>query len=211
MATVWAFRVGAWSKLPSSGWSHTIEMKGLPDLVTSMQKETLSGRVSHLAIVAHGDQPGQVILDKTLSAGNVNAFSASWSRLGAYITRDGMLTFYSCIAGKGNEGTQLLTAISERLPGRTIVGFELYGLIGPPGIRNAPGNMTATEASDAQMAMKSSAQHGRLTPWCPFAKRARGGQIVHYPVLEQAGRPNNTCANPRCPGHEKPQHFCSGW
>jgi hypothetical protein len=70
--------------------------------------------------------------------------------------------------------------------------------------------MTATEASDAQMAMSCAAQHGRLTPWCPFAKRARDGKIVHYPVLEQSGHQNNTCANPRCPGHEKPQHFCSG-
>lgn len=211
MATVWAYRVGAWSKMPSSGWSHTIQMKGLSDLVASLQKENLGRRVSHLAIVAHGDQPGQITLDKPLTVATLGAFDASLARLGAYLTADGMLSFYSCIAGKGPEGSELLVALSNKLRGRTIVGFELFGLIGPAGIPNAPGNMTATEASNAQMAMSSSSQHGRLSPWCPFAKRALSGRIVHYPVLEQASRPNTACANPSCPGHKEPQHFCQGW
>jgi hypothetical protein len=211
MATVWAYRVGAWSTNPATGWSHTIQMKGFADLVATLSKENLGKRVSHLAIVAHGDQPGQIVLDKPLTAATLDSFDASLARLGAYLTPDGMLSFYSCIAGKGPEGSALLVALSSKLRGRTIVGFELFGLIGPPGLKNAPGNMVATEASNAQMAMNPSSQHGKLSPWCPFAKRALNGQIVHYPLLEQASRPDNSCANPQCPGHKEPSHFCKGW
>ena len=211
MATVWAYRVGAWSKTASTGWSHTIQMKGLNDLLTSLQSEGLGNRVTHLAIVAHGDAPGQVQLDRPLTAASVEALSAVLTRLGAYLKQDGMLTFYSCIAGKGPEGSDLLVALSNKLRGRTIVGFELYGLIGPSGALNAPGSMMATDASSAEMAMSAKALHGKLSPWCPFAKRARDGKVVHYPVLEQAGRPGNRCASPTCPGHKEPQHSCNGW
>lgn len=61
MATVWAHRVGAWSKSPASGWSHTIAMRGLTDLVTSLSNAKLNRRITHLAIVAHGDAPGTVV------------------------------------------------------------------------------------------------------------------------------------------------------
>lgn len=211
MATVWAYAVGAWSKSPASGWSHTISMRGISDLVASLSAAKLNRRVTQLAIVAHGDAPGQVVLDHKLTASNVANSSAILKRLGGYLTSDGMLTFYSCIAGRGDEGSQLLVALSNQLRGCTIVGFELYGLIGPSGAPNLPGRMTATDASDAQGAMSTKYQHGNLSPWCPFAKRARDGQIVHYPVLEQNGRPNKRCANPTCPGHSDPHHSCQGW
>jgi len=212
MATVWAYRVGAWTRDPSTGWSHTLEMRGLGDLMSSMDGGRLQGIVTHLAIVAHGNEPGVVQLDRTLDSTNTaSTFAAELNRLRRYLTRDGMLTFFSCIAGQGEQGSELLVGLAKQLPGRTIVGFELFGLIGPSGIPNAPGNMVATEASNPQVAMDPRSQHGRLSPWCPFAKRARDGKIVHIPILEQNGRPNRTCANPRCGGHDRAGQSCAGW
>jgi hypothetical protein len=211
MATVWAHRVGAWTRNPATGWSHTLQMNGLGDLTRAMDRAGLKGVVTQLGIVAHGDQPGQVILNRQLTAATIDVFRFELNGLRSYLTRNGILTFYSCIAGKGEAGSRLLVALSNQLPGRTVVGFELFGLIGPPGIPNAPGNVIATETSLAQLAMDQRAQHGRLHPWCPFAKRARDGQVVHLPILEQAGRPNRTCANPQCRGHSQPSHSCSGW
>lgn len=185
-------------------------MNGLKDLMESMGPR-LRGRVTRLGIVAHGDQPGVVRLDHPLSVSTVRRFSADLRDLRLWLTSDAMLIFYACIAGRGDEGSSLLVALSRELPQRTIVGFELYGFIGPGGLLNAPGVVTATEASDSQLALQRASQHGRLHPWCPFAKRARGGVIRHIPILEQSERPRQTCANPTCRGHSRPDHSCRGW
>ncbi len=213
MARVWSYRVGAWSTTAGTGWSHNIQMTaGLAALATALGAAGLGGRVSHLAIVAHGDAPGQVILDRTMTASVLPGFAAELRGLGTYLTLDGMLSFYACLAGKDAEGTALLTGISRELPGRTIVGFELYGLIGAPGQGlNRPGIMEATTAADPAMAVLPGATVGYLDPWCPFAKRALNGNLVHLPVLEQNVRPNRTCANPACGGHGSPYDACTGW
>jgi hypothetical protein len=186
-------------------------MSGLTDLVDSMERSKLQGAVTHLAIVAHGDSPGTVELEHPLTAGSIPYFATAFERLNGFLARDSWVTFYSCIAGKDEPGTRLLAEISRRLPGRTIVGFELFGLIGPPGALNAPGTMTAIETPIAQLATNPRAQHGNLNPWCPFAKRARDGKVVHLPILEQNGRLGKRCANPACPGHVSPYHSCKGW
>jgi hypothetical protein len=176
-----------------------------------MEGARLKGAVTHLAVVAHGDSPGLVELDHGLTAGSISAFAADLTLLATFLTKDAWLTFYSCIAGKDEPGSRLLTELSRKLPGRTIVGYELFGLIGPMGALNTPGTMTAVETPIAQLAMNPKAQHGNLNPWCAFAKRARDGKIVHYPVLEQNTRPFRRCANPTCPGHSRPEHSCPSW
>lgn len=186
-------------------------MSGLTDLVDAMDRLRLRGAVTHLAIVAHGDSPGTVELEHPLTAGSIPHFGAAFDRLNGLLTRDAWVTFYSCIAGKDEPGSRLLSGISRRLAGRTIVGFELFGLIGPPGALNAPGTMTAIETPIMQLATNPRAQHGNLNPWCPFAKRARDGKIVHLPLLEQNGRLGKRCANPACPGHALPSQSCNGW
>ena len=188
-----------------------MSMTGFPDLADQMEKARLEGGVSHLAIVAHGNSPGLVELDHPMTAASMPHFASSLARLKTFLTADAWMTFYSCIAGKDEPGTRLLIELSRHLPGRTIVGFELFGFIGPPGALNTPGAMTAVETPIAQLAMNPRAQHGNLNPWCPFAKRARNSKIVHYPILEQNGRLGKRCANPGCPGHESPAHSCSGW
>lgn len=211
MATVWAHRVGAWEQKPETGWSHTFPVQGLSQLMDLVERASLRGVVTHLGIVAHGDQPGVVQLDRLLTSATTADFRAEFQRLRWYLTRDAMLTFYSCIAGQGERGSQLLIEISRQLPGRTIVGFEVFGLIGPSGLKNAPGHMIGTDTAVLQFAMDRRSQLGRLDPWCPFAKRARDARIVHLPMLEQKNRYNKTCAYPGCPGHKEPRHSCSGW
>src|SRR5205085_7171855 len=140
-------RVGAWERRPETGWSHTLQMTGLTGLVESMDKAGLRGVVTQLGIVAHGDQPGVVQLDRVLMAATSSGFESEFNRLRWYLTRDAMLTFYSCIAGQGERGSRLLIEISRLLPGRTVVGFEVFGLIGPPGLTNSPGAMIGTDTS----------------------------------------------------------------
>ena len=188
-----------------------MQMGGLLDLADSLERARLRGAVNQLAIVAHGDQPGVVQLDRLLMGSNVSSLAADFAKLKPYLTADGMLTFYSCIAGKDELGSRLLIEVSRLLPGCTIVGFEIFGVIGPAGLKNDPGSMKGTGMALEQLAVDPRAQLGRLDPWCKFAKRAKNGKIVHLPVLEQNGRFNKRCANPACPGHSDPSHSCPGW
>src|SRR4051812_34643945 len=154
MATVWAYRVGVWANNSGAGWSNTVSMVGLSDLCDQLEKAKLTGAVSHLAIVAHGDSPGTVELDRVLTAATIPYLAAGLARLKTYLTTNAWLTFYSCGAGKAGLGTRLLVELPSQLPGRTIVGFKLFGLIGPPGSLNTPGAMTAVDTSLLQLAMR---------------------------------------------------------
>jgi hypothetical protein len=120
-----------------------------------------------------------------------------------------MLIFYSCIAGQGAEGSLLLTSLSTHLPSRTIVAFEVFGLIGR--LPNTPGAMEATTTSSPELASRPGGTIGRLSPWSRFAKWAKSGKIVRLPILEQNGRPGRRCANPSCPGHAAAGDRCPGW
>jgi hypothetical protein len=212
MATVWATMVGYWTKDPSTGWSHTFAIKnGLHDLAAQMAGAKLAGGVTRVGIVAHGDQAGVVRLDRQLTTTTVGTFAPDFMALTPFLTPDAMLIFYSCIAGEGQEGSRLLTAISGFLPGRTIVGFEMYGFIGPAGLANAPGNMDATSTGMVQLAVKEAGKYGKLGPWAKFAKWAKNGRIIRIPYLEQSRRPKKTCANPSCPGHSDAGHACPGY
>ena len=179
-----------------------------------MDKEGLRGRVGHLAIVSHGDDWGQVKLDPVLTVGSVSSpfYRNAFNDLSDYLLVDGMLTFYACVAGKNEPGSRLLVAISKLLRGRTIVGFEVFGVVniafGGPG-NDSPGTVRGTMSLSSDGLPDS--EIGTLHPWCRFAKRARNGRVVHMPMLEQSKRPNMTCANISCPGHSHPSHACPGW
>src|SRR3954466_1704648 len=98
-----------------------MSMTGLSDLADSMERASLKGAVTHLAMVAHGDAPGLVELDHPLTAGTMPHFAAALEKLKTFLTRDAWVTFYSCIAGKDEPGSRLLSHLSRQLPGRTIV------------------------------------------------------------------------------------------
>lgn len=218
-ATVWASHsaVGtAWKNRPkTSGWSHLLEhVHGLEDICQALDKEGLRGRVGHLAIVSHGDDWGQVKLDPVLTVGTVTSpfYRNAFNELSNYLLPDGMLTFCACVAGKNEPGSRLLVAISNLLRGRTIVGFEVFGVVniafGGPG-NDSPGIVRGTMSISGDGL--PDAEIGALHPWCRFAKRARNGRVVHMPMLEQRNRSDMTCANPSCPGHRHPSHACPGW
>lgn len=154
----------------------------------------------------------------TLNAVDSTYYASIWRNLKQYLTPTAMLTFYSCIAGAGQEGTGLLTAISTRLPGRTIVGFDVYGLMGSAGLPNAPGNMAAQMGGAAGLAMPRQGSLGsNLTPWGYNAKWAHNGRLVRIPMVEQMfkvdrdGGHRNRCANEACLGHATPQQRCQAW
>ena len=96
MATVWSYRVGSYSSSPdlleSSGWAHVINFNSLDNLIS--QLAGFENRVDRLAIVAHGDVPGDVFMN-----GTEHQQAEDFARLSPYVVLGGMLIFYSCIAG----------------------------------------------------------------------------------------------------------------
>ena len=215
-ATVWASHNMVdvdWKNTPTSGWSHLFKhVRGLGDICEAMKGAGLQDGVSQLGIIAHGNDAGQVLLDRPLRPETVESFSGEFHELAKYLRTDGILTFYSCIAGFGKMGSALLAAISSLLPERTIVGFEVSGVVSKgDGERPPPGRVWGTTDDPTLFSPVPNKAIGMLNPWNPFAKRARNGRIVHITIGEQNERPNKTCANPACPGHGKPGDLCPGW
>ena len=91
------------------------------------------------------------------------------------------------------------------------MAFILLGYVGDE--NNRPGEV---RVHDSELVLPAVPKPGEtvqyMHPWCPFAKRAKDGQIVHLPIAEQMKRPNQRCANPSCPGHGgKFPEPCRGW
>lgn len=83
----------------------------------------------------------------------LDSFERELEQLRWHLTKDAMLIFYSCIAGKALEGERFLNAVSRRLAGRTIVGFTTYGETSAPvGLPQTPGavvmNTSSLKAAD---------------------------------------------------------------
>jgi len=206
-ATVWAHRVGDWVDGDhSAGWGYSTHVETLGELAQFMAKKKLEGRVSKLGIVAHGDAPGEVVLDRVLNGNSVDTFRSEFEQLGRFLRSDGFVTFYSCIAGRFPEGAALLAALSRMLPGRTFVAFSVWGYIG--GLRNKPGIVQAN--NDAYVPPKDKLL-GFLDPWCRWACRAKDGLIIHKSVYEQTRDPRRKCARPGCPGHAELGESCPGY
>ena len=69
-----------------------MEMRSLTDLADFLERARLRGVVTQLAIVAHGDQPEVVQLDRPLMGSNVPSFAADFAKIKPYLTADAMLT-----------------------------------------------------------------------------------------------------------------------
>jgi hypothetical protein len=199
-----------WRNTPTSGWSHLfLHVHGFREICSRMRAEGLRNGVSHLAIVAHGNDDGQVLLDRPLTPETIGQFVEEFVELRDYLREDGMLTFYACKSGAHERGSRLLAQISSYLPSRTIVGFEVFGLVNVAGAgeSDSPGKVWGSEMSQ----FIPGSVYPRIDPWCPLAKRARDGKIVHVPAREQDRRPGRRCANPACPGHAKSTDSCPGF
>ncbi len=204
MATVWAALVGVWiDKAYATGWSHSIQFHGLADLNRSMQQRGVQGKVTKLGIVAHGNQAGRIVLDRMMTATNLQSFARDLERLRWFLTADAQVCFSSCVAGKASEGSALLSALSRQLPGRTIIGFTLWGETGAPGgTPNDPGDVRERES----LLVPAPPKARRLSPEHPAAKWARNGVIVRNSPLERD--PQYHCAKPGCPGHRNQRDRC---
>jgi hypothetical protein len=191
VATVWAYREGAYTSTASTGWNHVVNFTGPSNLVEQLNDRGLRGKVQHLALVAHG-YPGQVLMQ---GEGN-GAISSSWlgREITPFLTSDAMLSFVACTAGGGDNGTLFLCQLSREMPGRVIVAYSVWiGFDNLPFARH-PGNV---QPAPAMREIPGS----YITPWSPWAKWAYMNTIVRLPADEQDRRPNRTCANPSCPGH----------
>jgi Domain of unknown function (DUF4347) len=212
MATVWAPYVGSFNRDPSSGWSDTVYFKSLNDLCLQLTKNKLGGQVTKLAIIAHGNESGLVQLDRALRPGTLSSFSEDLGKLGEFLQPDAMLMFMSCLAGAGDEGTDLLIGISSILKSRYIIGFLTIGIL--PSWTGRPGQILEGDEGGVlgAGAFKDSGKmiNGRkpLTEQSIFAKWARNGELVRLPVDEQIKRKGYRCAWKACPGHQSPMDRC---
>jgi hypothetical protein len=230
-AAVWATLYNIFSSYggkAGGGYSHIIEnFHSIDELVAGLDQFGLRNKVAHLALVGHNEaafanqkEEGTVTLDPPLpgtpsvpdSRGRLGrdhpparpTALKTLEKLEPFLLPDGMLSFFMCWSGGGKRGSELLTTVSDLLPGRTIVGFCVSVEVGGGG-DNQPGNACGVDLGECAPTMK------RLTPWCIAAKRAWRGKIIRIPVLGRTGPPFH-CANPHCGGHKEAGHDCpDGW
>lgn len=79
MATVWAYRIDTFdwkNDATKTGWSHAFKFTGLSDLITQLRnaRPSISGQITKLGIVAHGNQAGLVQLDRDLTVESLSTF-----------------------------------------------------------------------------------------------------------------------------------------
>jgi hypothetical protein len=176
MATVWAIHSGTncqFTQSQDTGWSDVIGFSSLRDLISEMDARRLNGQVDKLAIVAHGNVPGWVELDRTLNLENIRSFHHWLNRLRFYLRRGRQVqvAFYACIAGAGQAGTDLLKRLSEVIPDRTIIGFTDWGVCGTGSQVSNPGLISPNATGG----------RGFITLDGIYAKWALRGAIVKWP------------------------------
>ncbi len=172
MTGVWAYAAGEWSHRGANGFTHVIRIRGLEDLVAELRwRASRWGAIERLGIVAHGDADGVVRLQPTVLNPHTarTRLASELDKLSRHLAPDAVVTFYACVAGAGLQGTALLVAVSERLPGRTVVGFEVMGEIAASGLPNTAGRVRERQHASGE------GRHAWLTPHSVFAKWARNG------------------------------------
>jgi hypothetical protein len=193
MATVWAAREDAfkWGNEPKkTGWSHSFKFESLSDLVQQMRNvPSLAGKVTKLAIVAHGDKQGEVKLDRTLNPDTATTFRHDFAQLDAFLGPYARLIFYSCIAGADQQGSKLLNIISGQfLSRRHIIGFEVFGGVGPGGTPRLAGQISAVDRPPpfgAEIPAGPGSSSTILSEYSWYAKWSFGGKIIRLPRLQQ--------------------------
>lgn len=192
MSRVWAVMrkkmeksTGVWKK---GSWDHLIEFTSLSDLVGQLKRVGAS-QISKLGIVAHGNQPGLVLLDRDLTPESAPSFNAEFSALSQYMTDYGRLIFFSCKAGSGEPGTNLLNILSGSfLRKRHVIGFAVFGYIAPDGDANTAGEVLAdlsplNQTPNLVQADQTGDKH--LTEHSWHSKWSLNGQIIRRPFNDQ--------------------------
>jgi hypothetical protein len=169
----------SWTDSTETGYDHVFLFSSLTDLCGQMGPCNLRGKVQILGIVAHGPpfSGGLIQLDHDLTVESISGFDSEFQLLRRYLTSEAIVVFYSCAAGYEGAGSALLIEISSRLPGRTIIGFTVWGVTSPFGSSH-PGIMGYNRYPD------SSVSEGMLNPGNEFSKWARNGMIIKLPSSE---------------------------
>jgi hypothetical protein len=206
---IWAHRAdtGKWGPEGANGWDRPFEANTLKELVDGLKKRKLEGQVEKLAIVAHGNAPGEVQLLPQLNPENLSGVKDQLSQLSTFLKPNGKLLFESCIAGDGQPGTKLLTEVSKLLPNVYVIGFEIPGARSP--FPSEPGQLF--EKTEGMGTGKISKNPVPLDEYSKFSKWALNGEIIRYDLGDQSQRPKRKCANPTCPGHANATDKCDLW
>ena len=133
--TIWAYCRGAFQ--PGNGWDNVISLPlvdNLSYLMQSLATMGASGRVSRLALVAHGSGPGVIHSDPIMDQVSMFRDPRVAGRVAGrrdYLEPSAQVLLMSCIAGAGPQGSSFLRALSTFWPGRTVIGFITSGEINP--------------------------------------------------------------------------------
>jgi len=196
-----------------TGWDIGLNFSDLSDLANQLNRihvpEYVSGggnlirrgELSRLAINAHG-VPGAVYVNgrnrptKSLNARTARVMhKTDLRRIGLLTRNDGtsVILLMGCIAGRGQDGTDLLLALSREWPDRRIVafatiGFAIGGAMKRPGENCTEPGMRLTRSPHPSLTPRLEREYemiwnnlGQL-PWAsetsPFAKVALNGRII---------------------------------
>jgi uncharacterized protein (TIGR03067 family) len=178
VANVWAFKIGDYNfnygpKNPE--WTHVFKIESLAELLDELKNEQLHGQIHKLAIVAHGDLGGQVLLEPEINHKNLENFKEQFTLLKNFLRSDGSLIFMACESAAGKEGSFFLAAISSFLSGPYVKGFTIKGTVRA---RGAPGDVFEGRRTLTGMSGAKGKGSERLTEDSIFAKWARNGKIV---------------------------------
>lgn len=188
---VWAPRWGKWKK--GNGYDYIIPFRSLESLVDELKSNGLQGKVNRLAIMTHGDVRGsdsggivQMESDNDASASELKSstlpkYQPYFKKLRLYLTNPGILGFFGCGCARGQEGDAFLRAISELLPGRTIVGFtHILIKTGEAGYSQQIAGQLKSTGTPSQLFLEKEAAYKetlRLTIHDDKAKWAKNGAV----------------------------------
>ncbi len=128
MQNIWAYRVGAFR--PGNNWHQVVslpEQNNIDYLLGALRARELTGQISKLAIVVHGNAPGLAQTDPVMNQNSIfrdPIVCGFVSSLREYIVPSGSLIFFACFAGAGPVGSRFLSSLSTFIPGRTVIGFS---------------------------------------------------------------------------------------
>jgi hypothetical protein len=218
MAGLWVSAVGG-NWIPGDGYEHVMAIFGLEDFVRQLYDQTIFGvgSLDRIAILAHGDRPGQIVFEGkklVVDSGNYGKYQSHFKNIGNFIKPGGRLIFYSCIAGLGKQGDQILARISRSMPERFVIGFSvIVGL----GALDSPAPTQAGRVKNLggipSRNLEFQSKQPYANEWIAESKWAWNGMIVkptNAEVLEIQYKDEKylRCGSIFCPGHSKMGHRC---
>ncbi len=185
LPSVWASHRTKWAPNPDLQWEIAVGFSKFVDLPRILQEVDVErGTARRIAIHAHGDAPGRVQMEAELSPQTAEAppFRSALGEVGSFLREEGCLIFFSCISGRGQQGSNLLTAISNVVKDRYIIGFSVFLMP----IRHIAGDVVLLEEGGGSMHVPSrwvaeNRDSPRIHKGSKFAKWALNGRIVRKP------------------------------